>query len=145
MGYSGRRHRCEWATTSIEQAKDYAQNRAGALWMVEVLPTAYVSWARGAGDMILDFESWLRQAAYNGDGRIIDQATLQDVNGDIHVFEQYAFHSPVGFVQQAARLYLQGREIREILIGRQSDLPTCLAGHVGEVWITGPTSKTPVL
>lgn len=140
-GFYGRRHSCEWATTVLKQAQEYTGGTRGFVSPITPLPEAYVSWAEGVADMILDFESWLRQAPHRNDRRIRSQATLRDVQGSIDVFEIYASRSAKGFTIEAARAYLADRCIREALIAPKMDLADILAGHRGEVWITGPVRK----
>lgn len=140
-GFQGRRHSCEWATTLLDQAQEYTGGTRGFVSTVTPLPSALVSWAEGVGDMILDFELWLRQASYVDDPRIRSHDKLRDVQGSIDVFETYASRSVRGFTIEAARAYLADRSVREILVEPRTSLRDVLGDHKGEIWITGPVQK----
>lgn len=140
-GYRGRRHSCEWATTLLGQAQEYTGGTRGFVSTVTPLPSALVSWAEGVGDMILDFERWLREASYREDPRVRNQAKLRDVRGSVDVFEIYASRSLRGFTIEAARAYLGDRSVREVLVEPRISLCEVLADHQGEIWITGPVRK----
>ncbi|MFC5505526.1 hypothetical protein [Bosea massiliensis] len=143
-GFHGRRYSCEWATTVLEQAQGYTGGSRGFLSVISPLPSAYVTWAAGVADMILDFEAWLRQAYVWEDDRIRGQSTLRDVQGSIDVFEVYASRPSGRFAIEAAHAYLADRTIHEALIDETVSLSEILDGHQGEVWITGPARKTPM-
>jgi hypothetical protein len=141
-GFQGRRYSCEWATTVLEQAQGYTGGDRGFLSVISPLPSAYVTWAAGVADMILDFEAWLRQAYIWEDSRIRGQSTLRDVQGSIDVFEVYASRPSRRFAIEVAHTYLTDRCIHEAIIDDTASLSGILADHRGEVWITGPAMKT---
>lgn len=141
MGFAGQRTSCIWASTDRDQAFDYARQRPEMLFAIEPLPGSVVTWTEQVQDMVLDFEGWLRDAAFHHDPRIRDQDRLQDVRGDIGIFEQYVLLGRKAFTVAAASAYLSDRSIKETSFSTPDRLWQYLCDHKGEVWVTGPYTR----
>lgn len=143
-GFRGSRNECTWATTSFRQALSYAENEDPA-FVFEAVPEpgAILSWARDTGDLILELEAWLREAAWNRDPRVSNQGLLKDVQGDIGVFDAYVARKSQRFVREVALAYVADLDMVEADWNDAESLAR-LAGHKGEVWITGPCRLEPM-
>lgn len=150
LGHRGSREpgSCIWASTSLEQALDYAgQREGGFLYEVEPLRGAVIGWAPDCADMILSFEAWLRSAYDNGLSGMPSgcRSFLMDVAGDVVIFDQYLnLGRQRRLTDWLVSTWLDDMDIKDFEIQELEDVHSSLDGHRGEVWISGPCRLTPM-
>lgn len=140
LGFKGARRKGEsvFAAVEMDQARKYLdEEERGRLYAVEPLPGATVTWVEGTKDLVLDFGAWLRHASsYHAfPRRVVD--FLNDVQGDVHVFDIYVqLKRQRTAVDMVVDAFLSELKIQEVEIIDGAGLS--IEGHDGEVWITGP-------
>jgi hypothetical protein len=142
LGHKGSRTRgkCTFASASRDQAEDYAD---GPESLVQVQPDigAVMTWSPDAGDLILDFESFLRREQWDDMAWASQRARdiIIDVAGCVATFEQYIRIFPRSrALPQIVDEFLGRISVREITFLSLDQLSDALEDHDGEVWITGP-------
>lgn len=142
-GFSGKRagKTSIHATPRLEQALDYAKNgQATHVEMVTPLPGSVVTWVPDMTDMLLAFETHVRELYWDGHACPV----LRDAAGDVNVLDTYL---SMGRQKKAiSRLvddFLATVEPQEFVVGDDEDVIARLGPHTGEVWITGPYDSEP--
>jgi len=146
LGYRTKRYGddCVFASTSRDQASDYARDE-DHLFVAEPLEGAKVMMVVGCKDMIMKFESWLREKSIWGhrDGSARSRF-ISDVQGDIGTVETYlSLNRMKNVVSGLADEFLAEFEVREIVVGPDTDLAVFIGDNEGEVVVNGPIKLEP--
>jgi len=142
-GFTGSRDmdHCLYGSLSKGQAIRYARNESEE-YLRLLIPEegAVVTYAVGISDLILDFDGFCRELYWSG--LTAGQAwaeVLQDSMGHVETLETYlGLDAEIPGITAMVDHYLEGIEIRDIVLGQDDSLASFLEGHDGEIWITGP-------
>ena len=144
-GYVGTRDEkiCLYASTSMEQALDYARDGEEAyLKVLEPAVGCVVSWVPSMGDMLLKFGTHLDHLRWQGITQyrgVKFGALVRDISGDLGIAETY-----LRYGRQKRALgamidsFLDPLEIMEHVVTADTDIEEVIDGHSGELWITDP-------
>ena len=142
-GFGGGRSKgkCTFASTNRAQAENYADT---AKELRHVIPAAgaTITWAHNTGDLILEFENFLRDLQW-GTLHVrwplkSIQTLLDDVQGDISTLEVYLSENRMKrAITVIVDRFLDNLDIREVTCDEHGKYDL-LREHAGEVWITGP-------
>lgn len=134
---------CLYGAMSKHHALEYAlDNDEAHLRVLQPEAGTVVSWGYNVHDLLLDFESHLRDMHWNEVYRYRDirfESLVRDIAGDVNIAETYV---RLGRQKRAIGgmidLFLDDLEILEHTVVDEAGLKEALGAHTGELWITGP-------
>jgi hypothetical protein len=134
------RGKCTFASTNRSQAENYSD---GPETLVQVMPEpgAVLTWSREAPDLILNLDSFVKRARWSENhwASARARAIIADIGGDVMTLETYLrMQSRSRALPEIIDRWLNQICISEVDFSTQEKMTDDLAGHAGEVWITGP-------